>query len=623
MKVAKITALYERLSHDDDLLGESNSIINQKHLLTEYATNHGMDNLVHFTDDGVSGTRFDRPGFVEMMDQVEEGKVSTVIIKDMSRLGRDYLMVGQIQEILRKKGVRLIAVNDNVDSDNGDDDFLPLRNMINEWYVKDTSKKIRSTFAAKGRSGKHVASSPPYGYLKDPEDHNHWVIDEEAAEVIRRIYQMTIDGYGPFQISKLLQKEKIEIPAVHMAKRKAGLWRGRVDQISDHYAWSSSTIVSILEKREYLGETVNFKTRKHFKDKKSHYVSPDQWTIFEGTQEPIIDEETFNTVQRIRRNVRRYPNGWGPVHPLTGIIFCADCGGRMYEHRSVNGKKVSQFTCAAYSKQPIGTRCPTQHRVTGSVILKLISDILKCLSEEISIDREAFIQERATELNAHQAEEAARYRERLRIATARAEELEKLLCRIYEDHILDRIPNTRYEALDNQYSSELEKKKAEIAECNVKLNELNKQRAVPEKFVRLIESITSFEELTPAMIHQLVEKVVVHEREIKGSQNGPQQIDIYFTFIGHALPASMKQEPTQEMLDAIEKERKRQEKRHKGYLKRKENGKQKQYEHGYMPRRKEHIEALKAELRAEAVKEGIFIPMNTVPIPQPRKGVAT
>ena len=303
-----MTALYERLSRDDELNGESNSISNQKKLLEQYAKEHGFTNLVHFTDDGISGTRFDRPGFLAMMREVESGKVGTILIKDMSRMGRDYLKVGQYMELLRQKNVRLIAVNENVDSFREDDDFTPFRNIMNEWYARDTSKKIKSTFKAKGKSGKHVASTTPYGYLKDKDDPNIWVIDEEAAAVVRRIFHMTMDGYGPYQIARILKEDKVEIPAVHMAKKDVGLWKGRVEEIKDPYGWGSSTVAGILKKREYLGHTVNFKTRKHFKDKKSHYVSEDNWTVFENTQEAIIDQETFDNVQRIRSNVKRYIN---------------------------------------------------------------------------------------------------------------------------------------------------------------------------------------------------------------------------------------------------------------------------------------------------------------------------
>ncbi|WP_442345838.1 recombinase family protein [Faecalibacillus intestinalis] len=244
--------------------------------MEQYAKEHGFTNLIHFTDDGICGTRFDRPGFLAMMKEVESGKVGTILIKDMSRMGRDYLKVGQYMELLRQKNVRLIAMNENVDSFRKDDDFTPFRNIMNEWYARDTSKKIKLTFKAKGKSGKHVASTTPYGYLKYPENPDHWIVDEEAAKIVQRIFHMTMDGRGPYQIARILKEEQVEIPAVHMAKKDAGLWKGRVDEIKDPYGWGSSTVVGILKKREYLGHTVNFKTRKHFKDKKSHYVGEDR-----------------------------------------------------------------------------------------------------------------------------------------------------------------------------------------------------------------------------------------------------------------------------------------------------------------------------------------------------------
>lgn len=246
-----------------------------------------------------------------MIQLVEDGEVETIILKDMSRLGRDYLVVGQLREFFRKKGVRLIAINDNHDSYNGDDDFLVFRDVMNEMYAKDISKKIKSTFKSKGKSGKHVASVTPYGYLKDENDGNHWIVDEEAAEIVRLIFKWTIDGLGPYQIAKLLQEKKVEIPAVHMARFGQG--NNRNKKVKDPYGWGSSTVVGILKKREYLGHTVNFKTQKHFKDKKSHYVSEDNWVIFENTQEPIIDQQTFDTVQKLRENVRRYPDGWESI----------------------------------------------------------------------------------------------------------------------------------------------------------------------------------------------------------------------------------------------------------------------------------------------------------------------
>ena len=269
MSKQKITALYERLSRDDELQGESNSISNQKKLLEEYAAQQGFTNCVHFTDDGISGTCFDRPGFLDMMRQVEAGNVDYLCIKDMSRLGRDYLKVGQIMEILRQRGVRLIAINDGVDSARGDDDFTPFRNIMNEYYARDTSRKIKSTFKTKGMTGKHLTGTVIYGYLWN-ETRDQWIVDEYAAEVVKRIFAMTIDGYGPYQIAKKLSEDKILIPSAYLAQHNEGVNKNKT--FKDVYGWGSSTIVNLLDKREYLGHTVNFKTRKHFKDKKSHYV---------------------------------------------------------------------------------------------------------------------------------------------------------------------------------------------------------------------------------------------------------------------------------------------------------------------------------------------------------------
>ncbi|MBT9786096.1 recombinase, partial [[Clostridium] symbiosum] len=288
-KNEKITALYERLSRDDfgkddDQQRESNSISNQKAMLEEFAARQGFTNIVHFTDDGISGTCFDRPGFLAMMKEVEAGNVEYLCIKDMSRMGRDYLKVGQIMEILRQRGVRLIAINDGVDSARGDDDFTPFRNIMNEYYARDTSRKIRSTFQSKGKSGKHLTGTVIYGYLWN-EARDQWLVDPEAAEVVKRIFAMTIEGYGPYQIASKLKEEKVLIPSAYLAQHGEGVNKNKT--FKDVYGWGSSTICNILEKREYLGHTINFKTRKHFKDKKSHYVPEDEWTIFENTHEAI------------------------------------------------------------------------------------------------------------------------------------------------------------------------------------------------------------------------------------------------------------------------------------------------------------------------------------------------
>ena len=428
MRNEKITPLYERLSRDDELQGESNSISNQKQMLEDFARRNGLPNPTHFTDDGISGTRFDRPGFLAMMEEVEAGRVEAIVIKDMSRLGRDYLKVGQVMEILRQRGVRLIAINDGVDSLKGDDDFTPFRNIMNEFYARDTSRKIRSVFKSKGMSGKHLTGTVIYGYLWD-ENREHWLVDEEAAEVVRRIFSLTLEGYGPYQIACKLSADRIEIPVVHLARFNEGVNRSK--PVKDPYGWGSSTIVNILKKREYLGHTINFKTRKHFKDKKSHYVSEDKWTIFENTHEAIIDQQTFDLAQKIRSNVRRYPNGWGEAAPLTGLLYCADCGGKMYVHRTNNGKRVSQYTCSNYTKVPCGTRCSTQHRINESAVLTLVSDTLRAIAEYSKNDRTEFIHTVQETQVAQQSADISKKRRRLAAAQKRAGELEKLICKIY------------------------------------------------------------------------------------------------------------------------------------------------------------------------------------------------
>lgn len=619
----KLTALYERLSHDDDLMGESNSISNQKQMLSEYAESHGLTPYIHFTDDGISGTRFDRPGFVSMMDAIKAGQIGTVIIKDMSRLGRDYLMVGQIQEMLRQKQVRLVAINDDHDSLNGDDDFLPFRNIMNEWYAKDTSKKIRSTFKAKGNSGKHVASTTPYGYLKDPENKEHWIVDEEAAQVVRRIFQMTMDGYGPYQIAKKLKEDQVEIPAVHMARHGAGLWQGRVDEIKDPYAWGSSTVAGILKKREYLGHTVNFKTRKHFKDKKSHYVSEDNWTVFEDTQEAIIDQETFDNVQRIRKNVRRYPDGWGEAHPLTGLMYCADCGSKMYVHRVNNGKRIPQYTCSAYSKVPVGTLCPTQHRINADIVMELIKDLLKAIAEYSHLNREEFIETVKTTQSSQQSGEIVRLKSRLAEAKKRLQELEKLICRIYEDNILGKLPDERYAVLDGQYSKEQKELTEEISDLEAEVAGYENGRRSAERFIALVDKYQNFDELTTYMLNEFVEKILVHERDRKGSQQTTQEIEIYFNFVGRYLPphfGEVQLTPKEE--EELRKREARKDRLHQNYLRRKANGKQKEYEDKVKEKRKAEIEAKKEAIRQEDIAKGVFVPVSMLPAAEPKKGVA-
>ena len=625
-KNEKITALYERLSRDDfgkddDQQRESNSISNQKAMLEEFAARQGFTNIVHFTDDGISGTCFDRPGFLAMMKEVEAGNVEYLCIKDMSRMGRDYLKVGQIMEILRQRGVRLIAINDGVDSARGDDDFTPFRNIMNEYYARDTSRKIRSTFQAKGKSGKHLTGLVIYGYLWN-EARDQWLVDPEAAEVVKRIFAMTIDGYGPYQIASKLKEEKILIPSAYLAQHGEGVNKNKT--FKDVYGWGSSTICNILEKREYLGHTINFKTRKHFKDKKSHYVPEDEWTIFENTHEAIIDQQTFDLVQKIRSKVRRYPDGWGETAPLTGLLYCADCGGKMYVHRTNNGKRISQYTCSQYTKVPCGTLCKTQHRINEDVVLSLASEMLKAIAEYAKHDRAEFVRVVQEAQSSQQTAEVRKQRTRLATAKQRVSELEVLLCKIYEDNILGKLSDSRYATLDAQYEKEQSELTAEISALEKAVKSYEKHEKDADRFIALIDKYENFDKLTIAMLNEFIEKILVHERDRKGSIQTTQEVEIYFNFVGRFVPPAFGEvELTPEELEEIRKCEERKDRLHQNYLKRKASGAQKRYENKIKDKRKAEIEAKKAAIRAEDIAKGVFVPVSSLPQREPMKGVQT
>ena len=623
-KNEKITALYERLSRDDfgkddDQQRESNSISNQKAMLEEFAARQGFTNIVHFTDDGISGTCFDRPGFLAMMKEVEAGNVEYLCIKDMSRMGRDYLKVGQIMEILRQRGVRLIAINDGVDSARGDDDFTPFRNIMNEYYARDTSRKIRSTFQSKGKSGKHLTGTVIYGYLWN-EARDQWLVDPEAADVVKRIFAMTIEGYGPYQIASKLKEEKVLIPSAYLARHGEGVNKNKT--FKDVYGWGSSTICNILEKREYLGHTINFKTRKHFKDKKSHYVPEDEWTIFENTHEAIIDQQTFDLVQKIRGNVRRYPDGWGEAAPLTGLLYCADCGGKMYVHRTNNGKRISQYTCSQYSKVPVGKLCTTQHRINEDVVLSLVSEMLKAIAEYAKHDRAEFVRVVQEAQSSQQTAEVKKQRTRLATAKQRVSELEVLLCKIYEDNILGKLSDSRYATLDAQYEKEQSELTAEISVLEKAVKSYEKHEKDADRFIALIDKYENFDKLTIAMLNEFIEKILVHERDRKGSIQTTQEVEIYFNFVGRFVPPAFGEvELTPEELEEIRKREERKDRLHQNYLKRKASGAQKRYEDKIKERKKAEIEAKKAAIRAEDIAKGVFVPVSSLPQREPMKGV--
>ena len=573
-KSERYPALYERLSHDDELQGESNSISNQKRILEDYAEQQGFANCVHFTDDGISGTRFDRPGFQKMIDEVKADRISVVIVKDMSRFGRDYLQVGTYMEVLRKHDTRLIALNDSVDTFKGDDEFTPFRNIMNEWYARDTSKKIRSAFQAKNLAGKHTSSSVPYGYLKSEQDKNQWVVDPVAAPIVQRIYRMAMEGKGPYQIANILSNEHIEIPAYYHQKLGIGLWKTR--EIKSPYRWGSSTIVHILTNPSYLGHTCNFKTRKHFKDKKSHYVDQDQWNIIKDTHEPIIDQETYDTVQRMRASIRRYPDEWGEVHPLAGLLYCADCGSPMYIHRTGNGNRTANFSCSGYGKVPVGSKCASGHWVNADSVMRLIQETLREIVRFSKEDEEEFAHIVKSEIENRQSSEMKGQKTRLTACQKRLDELETLLCKIYEDNTLGKLPDRRYQILEAQYTKEQEALEAEIDSLQKEVDEYEQEQKSADKFIALVKKYQNFEELDAVMLNQFIYKIFVHERDYKGVANSPQTIEIYFNFVGKFGMQEINS-PSEEERTALEEKERLRQKRHEAYLRRKASGWQDAY----------------------------------------------
>ncbi|MDR0412144.1 MAG: recombinase family protein [Treponema sp.] len=550
----KITALYERLSRDDELQGESNSITNQKKILEDYALKNGFANLSHFTDDGISGTTFDRKGWNAMLAEVETGNVSTVICKDLSRIGRDYLKVGFYTEVLfREKGVRFIAISNNIDSATGDNEFAPFMNIMAEWYARDTSRKIKTVLHAKGNSGKHMTNAAVYGYRKSLDDKNLWLIDEEAASIVRRIFRMTIEGKGPYQIARTLTDERVTRPSVYIATRDDKTYTPI--SAEDFCRWGGATVKNILARPEYMGATVNFRTYKDsYKDKKHKHRSQKEWVVFDGTQEAIVDAETWNTAQKCRK-VKRRKTSTGEANPLTGLVYCADCGSRMYNHKgTLAGKYDSQdsYACNQYSKYP--PKC-TMHYIKVSVLRTLVLDAIKSVSGFVRDSEEEFVRLVRETSELQNAEAAKTQKEQLLKSQKRSSELDTLIKGLYEDKVVGSLSAKRFEILSREYESEQEELERQIAELQTGLERFKEDGDRAEKFIRLVRRYTDFTELTASMLNEFVEKIVVHEAE--GAKQGYgryQKVEIYLNFIGKFdVPGQEKTEP--EPFDPVEHRR--------------------------------------------------------------------
>ena len=565
----RITALYERLSRDDDLAGDSNSIVNQKKMLEDYAKNNGYTNTVHFTDDGFSGGSFERPGWKQMLSRIENGDVSTVIVKDMSRVGRDYLQVGFYTEVFfREKGVRFIAVSNGVDSTNNtSSEFAPFLNIMNEWYLRDCSRKITAVLRAKGKEGKPITSNPPYGYVKSPDDKNLWLVDEEAAEVVKKIFRLTVEGMGPYQIAKRLMAEKVEKPSYYQATRQRGNFKTMCD-FETPYNWTGGSVVRILERPEYMGDTVNFRSHKEsYKDKKAVKNSSEDILIFQDTHEPIIDRRTWYLVQELRKTVRRVDTS-GEGSLLTGKLYCADCGGKMHYRRSTtragrdwrgipNGEvqhTSAGFNCSTYnsSRKKYKQVC-CSHSIKEDTVKQLILESIRYALKSVRMDEAAFIKSMRSASEVRDKGEVKKLKTDLAKKEKRFADLDLLIKKVYEDNAMGKLPDRRYEMLSSDYEKEQQELEISMQEIREKLMQFEDDTDRTEEFLSLVHKYTDIQKLTPAIVNEFVDKVLVHRIE-ETDGDRVQEIEIFLNYIGRVeLPA---QELSGEEMAEEEKKRK-------------------------------------------------------------------
>ena len=529
----KITALYARLSVDDAADGTSNSIINQQKILEDYATKNGFINVRFYADDGYSGTRWDRPAWTELIAEVEAGNVGAVICKDMSRIGRDYLQVGFYTEVMfRKHNVRFIAVSNNIDSDNKESaEFAPFLNLMAEWYARDCSRKIKTVIHAKGNSGKTLISSPIYGYKRSPDDKDLWIVDDEAAAVVRRIFQMTMEGSTLAKIARTLYDEKVLRPLYYSAhcEGKQPTRKG----ISDPYAWNTGTVARILEKAEYVGHTVNFKThRDSYKDKNCIRKPKEEWKLFPNTHEPIISQEVYDTVQRLRGTKRR-PSKWGDVNPLTGIVRCADCGERMYNQRP-HSRCADCYNCSTYklTYRKYATKC-SSHYVRTDVLHELILDSIRNICGYVRENQAEFVRQ-VREMSILQHGESAKSHKKLIAKNERRiDELDMLFKKAFESNAHGKLSDERFEQLTADYENEQATLKAQNTAMQAELNEFEADSENVNCFIGIVKRYTEFEELTTTMLNEFVSEILVHEATKNEWGEREQQIDIHFNFIGN------------------------------------------------------------------------------------------
>lgn len=522
-----VTALYARLSKDDDLVGDSNSIVHQKEILAKYAKEHGFTNIEFYVDDGFSGTNFNRPDFQRMMADAEEGKISTVIVKDMSRFGRDYIMVGYYTEIyFSNLDIRFIAINDNVDSSiQTENDLTPFKNVFNEWYAKDTSNKIRAVFKAKGNSGKHLTNNPPFGYKKDPNDKEKWIIDEEAAQTVRRIFEMFANGVRMPEIARKLTQEKVETPTLYNMKHGIKIRRtGEFPEI-----WSNATIKGILDQIAYAGHTVNFQTtKKSYKNKKQVRLPKEGWVIYRNTQEAIIDEKTFETVQQMR-NVKRAYTKFNEPNMFSGLLYCSDCGNRLTIQRVTKHRNMDNFTCATYRKKKKGL-C-SSHRILVSELTEVVKSDLQKVCEYVFLHEKEFTDEYLSGSKKETEKFQSKTKTEIKRLSERQEEIGKIIRKLYEDNVSGRITDERFDFLAKSYEDEGNELKTKIQEFKNALASSVQNEEKLSKFLKVVKSYTEIEELTPEILNSFIEKIYIGETE-KYDGRKMQEVEIIYKFVG-------------------------------------------------------------------------------------------
>ncbi|MSS64658.1 recombinase family protein [Velocimicrobium porci] len=562
----KITALYERLSRDDEMVGDSNSIVNQKKMLEDYAKQNGYTNIEHFTDDGYSGGSFDRPDWKRMVAGIEDGSIGTVIVKDMSRIGRDYLQVGFYTEVMfKEKEVHFIAIANGVDNQKRESsEFAPFLNIMNEWYIRDSSRKVTTVLRARGMEGKHTTNNAIYGYRKSEEDKNQWVIDEEAAEVVRRIYRMSLEGKGPYEIARILSEEQIERPSYYLAKRGLGTCRSN-NNTATPYVWRGATVRDILSKPEYMGHTVNFRSYKEsYKDKRAKKTPKEDWVIFKNTQEAIVSEEMWNKVQELRKTVRR-TDTVGEANPFTGLLYCADCGAKMYNHRGgagrarnwkgeLNGKRRpdrDEYNCSTYnlSRQSYDKQC-SQHYIRTEVVRKLVLETIKAVSDYVITNEEEFINRIYSSSRDKQKESIRSLKRKIAQDIKRVNELNMLMKKLYEDNISGKLSDKRFEFMLSEFENEQDTLEISMENAKAEIEKYESDTVRADKFIELVKRYTDFSELTTPMLNEFVEKILVHEADYSSGER-VQEVEIYLNFIGKfELPVK---EPTADEIAEHEK----------------------------------------------------------------------